>query len=502
MLDRAHALRVENRHEDALVLLEAVYASAPPDSTVEELRLAHARMDARQYGPAREMFAKVLGPPETCTGAPADLFDYALTTARAGDYATADAIYRRLQNQHPTSKEADFASFKLGYMHYDAGRWKEARAELLAHVERRPTSKHLEEALWFATRAAWRDGDRATAVADLDRLTKLRPQSSLVPGAQYWKARALGLDGDADGERTALEQLLRTYPTSGYAWYAAHRLGRRFEPQKRVARPTWPEEMARRSDVRTAEALLAAGFRPEARAVLSGLSREARGNRERALATAHALIVAGDYKGGRTLAQPFCNAPWKGGDPVAQQACTPMPEAGIVSAVAERYALDPLLPYGIMNAESALDPTVTSIAGARGLMQIMPAELPRLHEAAFAAGTADPDDLYLAPYNAAIGTTELGLKSKSLAGALSGTSVPAVVASYNGGEDAVRRWLGAWPDGQAEFDEFAEDVGYTETRQYVRRVLGFVMEYRWVYGDSGEGRGRSPLPGQPSPHDR
>ena len=57
-----------------------------------------------------------------------------------------------------------------------------------------------------------------------------------------------------------------------------------------------------------------------------------------------------------------------------------------------------------------------------------------------------------------------------------------MIASYNGGEAAVRRWLEAY-DGPPEFDEFAEDVGYTETRRYVKRVLGFVMAYRWVYGD-------------------
>jgi len=57
-----------------------------------------------------------------------------------------------------------------------------------------------------------------------------------------------------------------------------------------------------------------------------------------------------------------------------------------------------------------------------------------------------------------------------------------VIASYNAGEDAVRRWLAATPRAP-EFDEFAEDIGYTETRQYVRGVLGHVMTYRWVYGD-------------------
>jgi soluble lytic murein transglycosylase len=136
-----------------------------------------------------------------------------------------------------------------------------------------------------------------------------------------------------------------------------------------------------------------------------------------------------------------------------------------------------------MTAESALQPEVTSLAGARGLMQLMPVEAETIHRELFGVRPYDADNLYAAPYNAAMGTAELGLKTRSLGDVLAVTSIPAVVASYNGGEEAVRRWLEGGGD-KPDFDEFAEDVGYTETRQYIRRVLGFVMAYRWVYGDA------------------
>jgi soluble lytic murein transglycosylase len=481
--DRVAALRKANRHEDALKLLVELRKVEPATTTDAKLQMARTRFDARDYAGARDAYKEVLGPPETCTGSSKDLFEYALTTARAGDYPTAAVIYKRVDAQHPDSVDADFASFKLGYMHYDKGQLEDARKELAAHAARRPDSKHLDEAYWFAGRAAWRLGDHAAAVKDWDALLQKRPDSSLAPGALYWKARAKGLAGDAAGEKAGLEDLLKRYPVSGHAWFAAYRLGRTFEKKERVARPAWPASFASRDDVKRAEALLAVGFKREARAELAGVASAAKaGGKESALAAAHALVAAGDYKGGKALAQPYCASPWKGGDAVAQQACTPMPEASIVHATAGRYGLDPLVPFGIMTAESGLDPDVTSIAGARGLMQLMPAELSRIHAEAFGQSVADPDDLYAAPYNAAIGTTELGMKHKSLGAVLDGTSLPAVIASYNGGEEAVRRWLTAYPQ-KPPFDEFAEDVGYTETRQYVRRVLGYVMAYRWVYGD-------------------
>ena len=60
--------------------------------------------------------------------------------------------------------------------------------------------------------------------------------------------------------------------------------------------------------------------------------------------------------------------------------------------------------------------------------------------------------------------------------------LPLVIASYNGGKDAVYRWLNLY-DSPPTPERFSEDVGYTETRRYVRRVLGYLMEYRFVYGD-------------------
>lgn len=479
--ERIAALRKANQHDVALDLLlklkEADPAAAGP------LELARARFDGRDYPGARDAYRAVLGEPASATGGAKDLFEYALTTARAGDYDTAAVIYRRCAAQHPDTKDADFASFKIGYMEYDRANLAKAREELAAHIARRPDSAHLDEAYWFSARAAWRLKDYAAAEKDLDALLAKRSKSSLAPGALYWKARSRGVQGDPAAEGQALERLIASYPTSGHAWFAASRLGRTFPKQAIVPRPAWPASFASRDDVRRAEALLAVGLKREARAELSTAADAASASgRDVALAAAHALIAAGDYNRGKKLASAHCTSPWKGGDPVAQQACTPMPEATIVFDTAGRYGLDPLVPFGIMTAESALQPEVTSIAGARGLMQLMPVEAERIHVERFGSTPFDPDALYSAPYNAAMGTTELGLKTRSLGTALQGTSVPAVVASYNGGEEAVRRWLTAY-EGAPPFDEFAEDVGYTETRQYVRRVLGYVMAYRWVYGD-------------------
>lgn len=480
--ERVTALRAANRHTDALALLETL--STPTDADGWR-RLARTRFDAKTYGPAAAAWRNGLGAPDVAVGAPADLFSYALSTARSGDYAGATTIYQRLNAQHPASAEADTAAFKVGYMAYDAGRCDEAREALASYVTARPGGKHVDEALYFSARCAWRSGDIAAAEASFDGLIAARPDSSLVAGARYWKARALGRRGDAAAEKRALEAFILANPTSGWSWFAAQHVGRTWPTQAVVARPAWPAAWASKPAVVRGEALLAAGFPRWAAAELVPVAGTVGSDRAAALAAAHALIAAGEPRRGQTLAQPWCVSPWKGGDPVAQQACTPRVEARVVDAVAARYHLDPLLPYGIMIAESGLDPSVTSIAGARGLMQLMPAEAGRMHADLYGEGGYDPDGLYVAAYNAALGTAELGTKQKILGDVLEGTDLPATIAAYNGGEDAVKRWVG---DTRPAFDAFAEDIGYPETRQYVRRVLGNVMAYRWVYGDPPPGR--------------
>ena len=58
---------------------------------------------------------------------------------------------------------------------------------------------------------------------------------------------------------------------------------------------------------------------------------------------------------------------------------------------------------------------------------------------------------------------------------------PLAIAGYNGGEEAVLRWMSLYDDAVTA-ERFGEDVGYTETRRYVRKVLGYLMAYRYVMG--------------------
>jgi soluble lytic murein transglycosylase len=130
-----------------------------------------------------------------------------------------------------------------------------------------------------------------------------------------------------------------------------------------------------------------------------------------------------------------------------------------------------------MQTESRFDPRVTSWAGARGLVQLMPGTAKDL---ARQAGLADfdADNLFQPALNLDLGTRYLGNLVRRFGG--DEAAVPLAIPSYNAGAGAVERWLDrrrSW-----DYDLFIEAIPFDETRAYTQSVLERWLTYRWVHG--------------------
>ncbi len=468
MMERARASLAEKQADDALPLLDAVAAEEPFDTEAQKLFFADALFEAKAYARSRAAYDAL---PAARQG-PATLFQYALTTARAGDYPAAELLYAELGRAFPESKEADEAAWKPGYMKHDAGDLTGAVTALGAYLEARPSGKFASDARWFRAWDLHRLGRDIEAATEMEKLLGAWPQIDLAVAARYWRARI-------QGDRKGYEQVLSLYPDSGYAWYAAMRLGKTWPSPPPAVRPELPPAwVAARPSLATAKLLVEAGMPDWARPLLAGSVADAAKDEKTAVAMAWLLVDAEDYASAKKLACPYK------ADRAALEACVVRPHHAAVSAIAAEHGLPALLPYAIMNAESGLDPSVTSQAGARGLMQLMPklaADLAKDRIPGF-----HPSELYRAGVNARLGTTELGLLSRRWEPAAVKPQLPLVIASYNGGAAAVERWLGGY-ETPPEIDEFAENISFSETRRYVRRVLGYLQQYRRVYGDGEPG---------------
>ncbi len=477
VLARAATLAGLQQHPAVLALLEA---RVPDDGTVDHaLMMARALFRAKEYRRAVDAFGALDHPPLQ------DRFDRALAASRTGDYGQAAALYRALVDEHAGQAAPpdliDTASYKLGYLDYDAGRLEEGVRGFREHLARFPRSQHATEALWFVGWSLVKLDRPREAREAFARLVADHPRSTLVPGARYWSARLAGLAGEGEVEVAGMAQILVDHADSAYAWWAARRLGRTWDAPP----PPAPSSSSSVDDPALLRglALERAGLDDWAAAEFGALvaSTRKRG-REATLALAERLAGAGEWHQAASLARPWCDAPERRADLRALRLCWPRPEGATASAAAVAGGLPPHLPFAIMKAESGYTPTITSPAGARGLMQLMPALGVERYAALHGGAVLDPDALFDPAVNAELGVSELVELRRRFEDAGVDPVLPLVIAGYNGGADAVKRWLAEQPR-PVQVDRFSEDIGYSETRRYVRRVLGALQVYRLVYGD-------------------
>lgn len=146
--------------------------------------------------------------------------------------------------------------------------------------------------------------------------------------------------------------------------------------------------------------------------------------------------------------------------PAARGSLSRQSSNAALNAVASRHRIDPLLLHSIVAKESAFRPGAISHKGALGLMQIMPGTARGL-------GVRDPSRLLVdQELNLVTGATYLKQLQRQF-----GNDVPAVLAAYNAGPGAVKRYRGTPP--------------YAETRDYVKTIM---KRYRGARGE----RGRAP----------
>ncbi|RYE33646.1 MAG: lytic transglycosylase domain-containing protein [Hyphomicrobiales bacterium] len=131
--------------------------------------------------------------------------------------------------------------------------------------------------------------------------------------------------------------------------------------------------------------------------------------------------------------------------------------------------------HAIARQESAFDPTAMSGAGARGLMQMMPAtarETARRASLPFDWDKLGEDPLYAAR----MGAAHLNDLLKEWRG-----SYILTFAAYNAGSPNVRKWIAAYGDPRdPEVDavDWVERIPFSETRNYVQRVMENLQVYR------------------------
>ena len=189
-----------------------------------------------------------------------------------------------------------------------------------------------------------------------------------------------------------------------------------------------------------------------------------------------------------------------------QRAIYPLELSGVWGRVeywSRRNKIDPLLPMSIIRQESGFDHTLTSEAGARGVMQIMP------ETAAWVAETLGVYNYNMATLddNVRLGTWYLNFSVNDL---WKGNPLLGV-AMYNAGGAPVENWVRQKVESERkateqlarrarelnkgrpvrsstplstfeDWDDFIESIDYPETRFYAKHVMANYYNYHRLWG--------------------
>ena len=305
-----------------------------------------------------------------------------------------------------------------------------------------------------------------------------RQSHSLITTSRgfYWIGRALAAQGLIEQARAAWSQAAQR-PTTFYGQAAIRQLSPPSAtgddadalaiPINRARGPAWTQAEAIRFaglELAHAATLLAAWNEPhQAGEFLLRLNALADTDRDRALDAAFA-----DHLGLDDVAVAIARRAGQHGL-LLPRSGWPAPYRPPPAAPGADSPLPPGLALAVMRQESSFDPRIVSPAGARGLMQLMPATARRV-----AGHPLAPDALFEAQTNIALGTKYLASLLRQFGG-----SVPEAVAAYNAGPHRVEAWVqqNGTPQGPDQTIDWIELIPYGETRNYVQRV----MESQTIY---------------------
>lgn len=446
----------EERHAVRLEMARALFALGRYGDAETELRILMGRELSR------EMSARVL-------------LLLARTEAERGREGDARRTLLRLVGLHPDQPAAGDAFLLLADRAEAAGREEEAHAYYRQAVEAGlKTSEVDRAALEFGTRA-YLDGRYETAaqVFDLHRAGHVDPSGRQQ--ATYWAGLAHRRLGNREQARDRFLAAFAEDPFSYYGQLAAEEADAAVLPPDLPPGPVTPEELERE----LANALLRLRFHLEVPTSGSFLFEHERLKR-----------YFSRYEGGvYALAEAMVEDGWpmRGillGREILQEEdewnlrllriIYPFPHRELIAAEAEARGVNPFFAAAMIRQESMFEAEIVSMAGAVGLMQVLPSTA-RATARSLGLGPVDAEALKDPEVNVPVGMAYLAQMIRRF-----DAQVPDILAAYNAGPSRIRRWRGM--PAYADRNVFVERIPFRETRSHVKVVELNTRLYTALYG--------------------
>jgi len=404
--------------------------------------------------------------------APTAEYQRARVLLQSGNGAAARAGLRAIADRYATNRAASAqALLLLADLQVDDGDLAGAAQSLGTLTQRYPDAEQAPLARFRAGLLAW-NGDANRAAAEWDSLAARYPNDVEAPAARYWAARAHARAGRRAEAESRWRSLATGMPLTYYGVMSAKRLGA-FDWKLPAGSDSVARVAAVDEAVARVRALQLLGMDVEAKFETDALAARGEQDPAEAPAIAQALSAVGDPA--RALRISLRTIDRGGEAPRAlYRYAYPVLHADALQEYARAAGLDPALVAGVIRQESTWNPQAVSVAGARGLMQLLPSV-----GASIAKGRGFPlwnPALLFEP------DVSLQLGTLHLASSMRGAENPVrALAAYNAGTSRVVRWSSR-PGANSDPELFTEWIPYTETRDYVRVVQRNAAVYQRMYG--------------------
>ncbi len=321
-----------------------------------------------------------------------------------------------------------------------------------------------DDLLAWKARAALRQGDWKAVAATLEAMEEAKSDATWI----YWKARAQLSTATTDAQRAEATAALKSIAgvKGFYEQLALEELGQPITAPAKPAPLTAQEKAAANQNAGLQRALYALNL---------GLRSE--GNREWNYSTnlhtpggmsERELLAAADLACSKQVWDRCINTSDRTKTQIDFDQRFPMPLKETVLRKSKDVQLDPAYVYGLIRQESRFVMDAKSVVGASGLMQVMPATAKWTAKKIGLTNFQVPQ-LNEHETNVTIGTGYLKLVLDDFDG-----SMPLAAAAYNAGPSRSR----AWRKGPVlEAAIWAENIPFTETRDYVKKVLSNTTNY-------------------------
>lgn len=144
-----------------------------------------------------------------------------------------------------------------------------------------------------------------------------------------------------------------------------------------------------------------------------------------------------------------------------------------VREVCKIYEISPFIIYAVMKQESMYNPWISSSAGARGLMQIMPDTGSEISKSLHWPPDYSESDLFRVPVSVNFGASYLKRVNNYF-----NQDNAAMLAAYNGGAGNTQKWLNISSN---DPDLLFESIRFQETKNYVKNIYRNSKIYEWLY---------------------